>query len=454
MSTTDLAPEHREVWLAIPGRAPGTVWVDAAGLLPYVAFDIEPASTTMGALQRAVLPELRLRGPILGCLLRYDEPWTPATTVSAFVELERQPADWIPPHGWRPVGLDAEPGADGELLAGPVHAQLRSRLADWLAEQGGAAPDPLAPPWSQSGWHARATEWITGQLAGRGPIDVEQMRAWGISTVLRATDAAGTRFWFKGICEHFGREVGVTVALDALAPGLVAPVVAADLDARWLLLGDLTDVAPAGEPASHVTAYPRLRQLQRAVGGERDGLIAAGATVRPLSDLPAEFSGVIRDPELAEWIGVSAERAEQLVAWLADAVVAVAALGLPEVLVHGDFHPGNVATLADGSRVIFDWSDAAFAAPFVDVPTWLTWIEDDESERERTWRSFAAEWADVLTVEEWLTRRPLLEGVAGAYHVVSYAGIVRSMDTHHIAEHARGIAEFITFVDAAVPASA
>ena len=449
MSTTDPEPEHREVWLAIPGPTPCTAWVDATGRLPYIAFDIEAASTTVGALQRSVLPGLGVGGPILACLLRYDEPWTAATTVSALVEVEPQPPGWTPPDGWRLV--DLEPDADGEL-SGPVHALLRPRLADWLAEQRGAIPDALAPPWSQAGWHARATEWIAGQHTNHGPIVVEQMRAWGISTVLQATDAAGTRYWFKGICDHFGREVGVTAALDAVAAGFVAPVLGSALDERWLLLGDLTDVAPAGEPASHVTAYPRLRELQRAVAGARDRLIAAGATVRPLSDIPGAFAEVVGDPELSEWVGVTPARAEQLVAWLTEAVVEVGALRLPEVLVHGDFHPGNVATLADGSRVIFDWSDAAFAAPFVDVPTWLTWLEDDEVERDRTWRSFAAEWTDALPTEEWLARRRLFEGVAGAYHVVSYAGIVRSMDTHHVAEHARGIAEFLAFVDAAAPA--
>jgi hypothetical protein len=453
VSNADPAPEHREVWLAVPGPTPGTAWVDASGRLPYVAFDIEAASTTVSALQRSVLPGLGVGGPILGCLLRYDEPWTPATTVSALVEVEPQPAGWVAPDGWRVVDVDVD--VEGELageLAGTVHGLLRPRLADWLAEQRGAAPDPLAPPWSRPGWHARAAGWIAGQLAGRGPIEVEQMRAWGISTVLRATDPTGTRYWFKGICEHFRREVGVTAALDAVAPGYVAPVLAADLAAGWLLLGDLTDVAPAGEPASHRTAYPLLRALQRAVAGERDRLIAAGAAVRPLADIPAAFAEVISDPTLAEWHGASPERAEQLVAWVTEAVAEVAALGLPEVLVHGDFHPGNVATLADGTRVIFDWSDAAFAAPFVDVPTWLTWIDDDAAERERTWQSFAAEWVDVLPADEWLARRTLLEGVAGAYHVVSYAGIVRSMDRHHVAEHARGIAEFVAFVDVAASA--
>ena len=453
MSTTEALepePEHRHAWLAIPGPRPGTAWADADGRLPNPAFDIAAASTTVGALQREILPGLGVGGPTLGCLLRYEDPWTPATVVSALVELEPQPPGWTPPEGWQAVDL-AGPGEAEGLVDGLLNT-LQPRVADWVAEQLGAPLDPFAPPWSQPGWWERTTDWIAAQLPDRGPLDVEQVRAWGISTVLRATDADGQRYWFKGICTHFGREVAVTEALHRVAPEFVAPVLAADRDEFRLLLGDLPDVAPAGEPATHASAYARLRDLQRKVEPHRSDLIAAGATVRPLADVPAAFAATMADLELPEWHGIAPARVGELVRWVEQAVIEVAALGLPDVVVHGDFHPGNVATLGDGTRVIFDWSDAAITQPFVDVPTWLTWIEDDVDEQARTWASFAQVWSDVLPADEWLARRTLLEGVAGAYHVVSYAGIVRAMDVHRKFEHARGIAEFVAFVDAAAPA--
>ena len=46
-----------------------------------------------------------------------------------------------------------------------------------------------------------------------------------------------------------------------------------------------------------------------------------------------------------EWLPVDGARAERIVDWLFDAVQQVEQLGLPDVLVHGDFHPGNVARL-------------------------------------------------------------------------------------------------------------
>lgn len=443
-------PEHREAWLALTGPRPGTAWADVDGRLPYRAFDLAPETTTVGALQHDVLPELGVAGPILACLLKYDEPWTPATVVSALAELEPQPGGWEAPAGWREVDL-ADPGQAARFGERVVPA-LQPRLADWVAEQMGAPIDPLVPPWSRAGWWNRTVDWIAAQLPGTEPLEVEQVRAWGISTVLRVSDPHGTRHWFKGVCEHFGREVAITETLHRAAPGFVAPVLATDRDEYRMLLGDLPDVA-AGEPASHVTAYPRLRELQRALGDAADELVAAGAVVRPLSEVPAAFAAVLADPEVAEWHDCSPERVAHVVAWVERAVDEVAALGIPDVLVHGDFHPGNVATLADGTRVIFDWSDAAISAPFVDVPTWLSWLEDDPDERTRVWESFAAQWTDVLPAGEWLARRSLFEGIAGAYHVVSYAGIIRAMDRHRKGEHGRGIAEFLAFVDAAAASS-
>ena len=100
--------------------------------------------------------------------------------------------------------------------------------------------------------------------------------------------------------------------------------------------------------------------------------------------------------------------------------------------------------------VIFDWSDAAIAKPFVDVMTWATWLPHDPSARDALWQSFADVWADVLPPATWLELRPTLEGIAGAYHVVSYAGIVRGLDRLRRPEHGGGMTEFFRFLDTVI----
>jgi hypothetical protein len=422
--------------------------------LAQLAFDVADDETTVGTLQRTVLPSVGVSGPVLDCFLAVPDDWTPATVVPGFVEVEPQRAGWSPPPGWRAAPVDEV------LFDGPEG--LRPRFDRWRAERAGAAPDPLAPPWTRAGWHAKVTDWVDTVLADAGRTradDVEQVRAWGISTVLRTRGDDGRAYWFKAVCEHFQTEVAVTAALHRSAPGLVPPVLAADKADGWLLLGDVAgdQAAPAvtGEPASHPSAYAALRELQRTAAGRRGELLESGVVSRPLAVLADQLADALADDDLRHWHGASPERAHTLVGWVVEQVDRIAALALPELLVHGDFHPGNVAALADGRRVVFDWSDAAMAPPFIDVATWLSWLDDDEEPAgEQVWRSFADQWTDVLRVDEWLAWRPVLDGIAGAYHTVSYAGIVRSLDELRRPEHGDGLRHFFTLLDRAVPSAA
>lgn len=441
--------QPRVAWLAVPGAAAGTAYVDADCRPPQVSFGVPDDETTVGTLQRVVLPDAGLTGPVLDCFLAAPANWPPETVVPLLAEVEQQPPGWTPPPGWRAIPVDEArfDGPDG----------LRHRFARWVAEQLGAPPDPLAPPWSRAGWHGRVTQWMDEVLADAGHTrvgDVEQVRAWGISAVLRTHSDDGRRWWFKAVCEHFRPEVPITATLHRSAPGLVPAVVAADDADGWLLLGDVAAgpvPAVTGEPASHASAFAALRALQDAVAERTGDLVGSGVASRPLTELADQLDDALADPELQHWHGASPERVDQLVAWVGTQVDRIAELALPDVLVHGDFHPGNVAKVGDDRRVVFDWSDAAFAPPFVDVATWLSWLEDDEPAAEAVWRSFAAQWTDVLPVDGWLAWRPVLEGVAGAYHTVSYVGIVRSLDELRRAEHGGGIREFFAMLDRAVP---
>jgi aminoglycoside phosphotransferase (APT) family kinase protein len=46
---------------------------------------------------------------------------------------------------------------------------------------------------------------------------------------------------------------------------------------------------------------------------------------------------------------------------------AVAQCGLPDTLVHGDLHPGNVRGTPDGPLVILDWGDCFLGHPAFDI---------------------------------------------------------------------------------------
>ncbi len=121
------------------------------------------------------------------------------------------------------------------------------------------------------------------------------------------------------------------------------------------------------------------------------------------------------------------------------AVTTLTALGLPDTLVHGDFHAGNVA-LVDGRPVIFDWSDAAVGNPLVDAVTWLDHI-DDPGLRDRTWDRFVAAWSLPAGVSGTIRDAALTAGAA--YQAVSYSGIVRAIEPLRRLESADGLEDYL-----------
>ncbi|MEO8108115.1 MAG: phosphotransferase, partial [Actinomycetes bacterium] len=60
---------------------------------------------------------------------------------------------------------------------------------------------------------------------------------------------------------------------------------------------------------------------------------------------------------------------------MAESCLNLADLGPEPALLHGDFNPWNVVSGEHGVR-IFDWTDAAFAHPFLDLTTYIMQCRD------------------------------------------------------------------------------
>ena len=75
--------------------------------------------------------------------------------------------------------------------------------------------------------------------------------------------------------------------------------------------------------------------------------------------------------------------------WLAE----LAAYDVPETLVHGDLHLGNVAH-HDGRLAVFDWSDASVGHPFVDLATLVRSSPPDE--RDELVSAYLTAWREAL----------------------------------------------------------
>jgi hypothetical protein len=417
----------------------------AHGALPMLRVPLADDDTTVLAALRGVRDAWGLDGPLLEIHFDYGAAHDDAGDgwVGVLVVLEPPSEEWPAPEGlgWRSLD-DPDPS---------VHPGLRARLEELLAERRGRQPiASLRPPWSMPGWLDRATGWIDQVLADAGRSRTgppEQIRHWGISALLRVPTADG-RLWFKAVFPLFHHEPAVTELLDRTSPGTVPPVLGREDHEGWLLLDEVAGTSAAEVPASDASVIGSLIAVQHRFVDRADELEAAGAPARPFATVAGELSSALADPEVREWLDVTDARAEVLVRAVERTAEEVAELGIPDTLVHGDFHPDN-ALVGAGPPVIIDWSDAAIAHPLVDALTWVSWLREDPDRAQRAWEAFRDGWTGFATPDAIDGARRALTIVTAGYHAVSYAGIVRGMERLRRPELSDGLQHYIKVLDEA-----
>src|SRR4029079_16331543 len=105
----------------------------------------------------------------------------------------------------------------------------------------------------------------------------------------------------------------------------------------------------------------------------------------------------------------------------------LAELAPAPTLVHGDFHPWNVAATA-ARPLIFDWSDGAVSHPFTDLAVYLTRTRDKARRREML-ATYLAQWADDGIPTAALEEAASLAFVVGSlYQVAVYDRLLTSLE--------------------------
>jgi len=127
-------------------------------------------------------------------------------------------------------------------------------------------------------------------------------------------------------------------------------------------------------------------------------------------------------------------RLTDLVDGLGERFARVAAYGLPDTLVHGDLHPGNV--MGDGDRrVVIDWGDSHISNPAFDALRLTDGLaEGDASTVLDAW---AAHWRGPGTDPEATVE--LLRPVAALRAAAAYADFLDAIEPSEHPYHASDV---------------
>ena len=415
--------------LIVPGPTEATVLLAAGRSLPAAQVDGDEKEAAVSPVAAFLRDEWGLAAPVLETHPKWKEV-AEGEPIPTLVLTEPAGADWSPPSG---------------LAFGPVPETtpdvpwpIRPRADELLAELAANAPAPeLRPRWARRGWFARASAWMVAAAADAGrPLTAEPSPFFlrGISALLRApTD--GPDLFLKAVFPPFHAEPVLTRLLAERSPEAVPTVLAVEPDEGWLLVEDIGsawvgDVPEADRPRALGRGAAALVAIQRAFaldGGAIRTLLDAGAPHRPLADLVPSVAAAIGPDGFGVGDALEPARGRRVLDAVATAVARLEAVGLPESVVHGDFHSGNAALVED-RIVIIDWSDAAISSPAIDLVTWIAWSGDKRTEIDAAVDAWVGAWSAVVDRDALRAVVDDVLIVGAAYQIVSYDGIRRNLE--------------------------
>ncbi len=320
--------------------------------------------------------------------------------------------------------LAQPPGGSVTYLA-EVAAPVAS---EWLSSEPWTALDehPLRHSFARPGGPAADLAWAQSVLERHGlrtTAAAQQIRTWNLSSVWRLPVGA-QHVWLKVVPPFMAPEGQL---LDQLA-GAAVPTLLGHDGGRCLLAEVPGSDLYEADPSQLIDMVTLLVDLQVTWAEKLDRLFASG--------LP-DWRGPALIPVIADVLQRTAPELDNddvrtlsiFVADLPRRFDAIRECGIPDTLVHGDFHPGNFR----GDRTamtLLDWGDSGIGHPLLDQSAFLERVPSAHvaavrDHWEQCWRgSFPA--ADPLSASQLLTP------IAAARRAAVYQ---RFLDNIEPAEH-------------------
>ena len=414
------------------------VWLPDAGE-PLLRFDLGDPFWFPDV--QPVLQAIRERWALDAIVLRCLDEREDREARHSWVTYLLQPRpEAMPDHGrWLPIRDLA--------LSGPTVDDSWQLLVAAIHGLNEPSP-PTRRPWSGRGWFESAVAWVNDGLRAVGLTSSgppAQLRTWGLSTVLRFETPAGDAY-FKAAAHGgagpgappghrsflFANEAALLAGLAGRFRDDLPRPIATDPSRVWMLLPD----AGASLWESHdldawEAAIRGHARHQRDWIGRETELFRIGCLDRRLSGLAASFDDLASDdtvlafldPPVRDRLGTAAPAMRALIA-------EAAALGIPETLVHGDLHGGNVG-LRGNRTIVFDWTDACVAQPFLDLVTFLGQSEVLDAApgaRDRLRAAYLEEWHGVATGDALARAAELAEPIGMLHQAVSYQYMLPALE--------------------------
>jgi hypothetical protein len=235
------------------------------------------------------------------------------------------------------------------------------------------AEDPRRAPWAWAGAVAATVAWADAELEALGRPrtgPAVQVKSWNLSSILILPTARGA-VYCKSVPRFLGHEGAVLALIAADEPLLVPRVLSRDAEACTVLLDEVAGEDQWAAPEARlVTMVQTIVKLQARWARRVEELESAGLPDWRVATLPGRIEALFDRSSVRSTLTPELARLADLAAGLPGLLSALAACGVPETFIHGDFHPGNWRF--DGQTlVLLDWGDSGLGHPMLDLAAFL-----------------------------------------------------------------------------------